>query len=154
MQSFNKSEKNFKATSQLTFAGLQDVLKTSSKHVLKTSSARLQHNNFLSSKTSSTRLQRNNFSSSKTSSRRLVRCLQDVLKTSWKRKNCYAKDVLKTSWRHVLKTSWRRLVDKQNVYWNICIKPWPTNKSKSVFNNSFSHKSLFHQSKANPNFIN
>ena len=139
MQSFNKSEKNFKATSQLTFAGLQDVLKTSSKHVLKTSSARLQPNNFLSSKTSS---------------RRLVRCLQDVLKTSWKRKNCYAKDVLKTSWRHVLKTSWRRLVDKQNVYWNICIKPWPTNKSKSVFNNSFSHKSLFHQSKANPNFIN
>ena len=85
---------------------------------------------------------------------RLRRRLQDVLKTSWRRKNCYAKDVLKTSWRHVLKTSWRRLVDKQNVYWNICIKPWPTNKSKSVFNNSFSHKSLFHQSKANPNFIN
>ena len=38
--------------SQQTFVGLQDVLKTSSRHVLKTSSTRLQHNNFLSSKTS------------------------------------------------------------------------------------------------------
>ena len=150
MQSFNKNEKNFKATSQLTFAGLQDFLKTSSKHILKASSAHLQPNNFLSSKTSSTRLQ-HVFS---VTIFRLRRRLQDVLKTSWKTKNCYAKDVLKTSWRHVLKTSWRRLVDKQNVYWNIFIKPWPTNKSKSVFNNSISHKPLFHQSKANPNFIN
>ena len=75
MQSFNKSEKNFKATSQLTFAGLQDVLKTSSKHVLKTSSARLQPNNFLFSKTSSTRLQ-HVFS---VTIFRLRRRLQDVL---------------------------------------------------------------------------
>ena len=56
------------------------VLKTSWRHVLKTSSTRLQRNNFTSSK------------------------------TSWKTKNCYAEDVLKTSWRHVLKTSWRHVL--------------------------------------------
>ena len=104
--------------SQQTFVGLQDVLKTSSRHVLKTSS---------------TRLQRNNFMSSKTSWRRFQDLSQDVLKTSWKTKNCYAEDVFKTSWRHVLKTSWRhvlktswrhilktssrRLGGKQNFYW-------------------------------------
>ena len=82
---------------QQTFLGLQDFLKTSS-----------------------TRLQRNNFSSSKTS----------------------------------CEMTSRRLGDKQNVYWNICVKPWPTSKSKSVLNKSISHKSLFHQSKANPNCIN
>ena len=68
--------------SQQTFAGLQDVLKTFSRHVLKTSS---------------TRLQRNNFAFSKTSSRLLQDLSQDVLKTSWKTKNCYAEDVFKTS---------------------------------------------------------
>ena len=38
--------------SQQTFVGLQDVFKTSSRHFLKTSSIRLQRNNFSSSKTS------------------------------------------------------------------------------------------------------
>ena len=42
----------FKNYSQQTFVGLQDVLKTSSRYVLKTSSTRLQHNNFSSFKTS------------------------------------------------------------------------------------------------------
>ena len=37
---------------QQTFVDLQDVLKTSSRHVLKTFSTRLQRNNFTSSKTS------------------------------------------------------------------------------------------------------
>ena len=37
--------------SQETFVGLEDVLKTSSRHVLKTSSTRLQRNNLTSSKT-------------------------------------------------------------------------------------------------------
>ena len=37
-------------TNQQTFVGLQDVLKTSSRNVLKTSSTRLQRNNFTSSK--------------------------------------------------------------------------------------------------------
>ena len=55
------------------------VSKTSSRHVFKTSSRRLQRNNFLSSKTSS---------------RRLARCLQDVFKT-------YLQDVFKTSSRRL-----------------------------------------------------
>ena len=68
-------------------------------------------------KTSSTRLKHKNFTSSKTSWRRLEDILQDVLKTSWKTKKCYAENVLKTSWRHVLKTSWRNYGDKENAYW-------------------------------------
>ena len=56
----------------------------SSRHVLKTSSTRLQRNNFWSCK--------------------------DVLKMSWKTENCYAEDVFKTSWKHVLKTSWRHFL--------------------------------------------
>ena len=60
-------------------------------------------------KTSSTRLQRNNFTSSKTSWRRLA-------KTSWSQKIV----TLKTSWRHVLKTSWKHYEDKQNSG-DICI---------------------------------
>ena len=91
---------------QQTFVGLQDVLKTSSRPVLKTSS---------------TRLQRNNFSSSKRSSRRLEDISQGVLKTSWKTRNCYAEDVLKTSWRYVLKMSWRRLGDNKLFTGDICI---------------------------------
>ena len=86
------------------------IFKTSSRHVLKTSS---------------TRLQCNNFTSSKTSWRRLEDVFKTSRKTSWKTKNCYAEDVFKTSWRHVLKTSWRhilktssrRLGGKQNFYW-------------------------------------
>ena len=68
------------------FLGLQDVLRTSLRHVLKTPP---------------TLLQRNNFSSSKTSWRHL----EDVFKTSWKTKNCYVKDVFRRSWRHVLNMS-------------------------------------------------
>ena len=72
-------------------------------------------------KTSSTRLQRNNFTSSKTSWRRL----DDVFKTSPKtssrrlgrRKIVNAEDVFKTSWRHILRTSSRCLGGKQNFYW-------------------------------------
>ena len=64
------------------------VFKTSSRHVLKTSSIRLQRNNFSSSKTS-------------------WRCLG-------RRKIV----TVKTSWRHVLKMSAKRLGDKQHVFWN------------------------------------
>ena len=49
----------------------------------------------------------------------------------------------------MLKTSRGRLGDKQNVYYDICINPWPTQESKSV-----SNKSIFHESKANPKCIN
>ena len=80
-------------TTQQTFIGFQDTLKTSS-----------------------TRLQRNNFC--------LSRRLQDVfktLKTCWTHVDmltcCRWRRVLKTPWRHVLKASSRRLGDKQNVCW-------------------------------------
>ena len=78
-----------------TFVGLEDVLKTSS-----------------------TRLQRNNFTSSKTSWRPLARRLQDVLEDEkllrWRRLVLH---VLKTSWRHledVLKTF---LEDLLKILW-------------------------------------
>ena len=72
------SEKNGEKISkygkaQQTFVGLQNVLKTSSRYVLKTSSTRLQRNNFLSSKTSSRLLEDV-----------LRRRFEDVLKTSCK----------------------------------------------------------------------
>ena len=70
------------------------VFKTCSRHVLKTSSTRLQRNNF-----------------------HLPRRLEDVLKTSWKTKSCYTEDVLQVSLRYVLTTSWTRLGDRQNVNW-------------------------------------
>ena len=83
----------------------------STRHVLKTSSACLQHNSFC------LLLWRH--------LARRPEDLQDVFKTSWKIKNFMlktswrhnlktsSKDVLKTSWRHVLKTSSRHLRDKQ-----------------------------------------
>ena len=127
------------------------VFKTSSRHVLKTSSIRLQ---------------RNNFSSSKTSWRHFARRLEDVLKTSWKTRNCYAEDVLKTSWRHVLEMSWRhvlkiswrhvlkmsakRLGDKQNVFW---IYLYLTNLNVYLTNLVF-HKPISDESKVNPKCIN
>ena len=100
--------------SQQTFVGLREILKTSSRHALKTSL---------------TRLQRNNFSSSKTSWRRLEDVLQirpeDVLKdkkllcwrTSWI-------DVLQTLWRHALKTSWRHVLKTcfEDMSWRHVLK--------------------------------
>ena len=79
-------------TSQQRLAGLQYVLKTSLRQVLKMSSTHLQLNNFSSF----------TWHVLKTFSRRL----EDVLKMSLETKNCYAEDVLKTFWRHVLKMSW------------------------------------------------
>ena len=87
------SRKLLGVTSQQTFAGLRDVLKTSSRYVLKTYSTRLQRNNFSSPKTSWRRLGRQKIVTLKTS-RRLIedmpwrrpedmsrKHLQDVLKT-------------------------------------------------------------------------
>ena len=99
------------------FVCLQDVLKTSSRHlfktpprhVLKTYWKLFQRNKFLSSKTSSKHLQ----DVFKTSCKMYSRRLQDIFKTTCKTKNCYAEDVLKASSRHVLKVSSRRLKDQQ-----------------------------------------
>ena len=72
---------------QQTFAGLQDVLKTFSRHVLKTSSTHIQHNNFSS------------FSRS-WSWRRLEDVLEDEKLLCWKRVedvfNTYLEDM---SWK-------------------------------------------------------
>ena len=74
-------------------------------------STRFQANIFWSSrhvlKTSSARIQRKIFSSWRCLGRQKI----VLLKTSSSRY------VLKTSWRHVSKTSSRHLGDKQNVYW-------------------------------------
>ena len=81
---------------QQTFAALQDVLKTFSRHLLKTSSTCLQHNNFTSCKT------KNYY-------------VDDVFKTS-------SRHVLNTSWRHILKTSSRRLGGKHVYWWYLYLK--------------------------------
>ena len=88
------------------FVCLQNVLKTSSKHVFKTSSRLLQGNNFFSSKPSSRRL-------CKMSSRRL--------KTSCRTKNCYAEEVFKTCpsilWFSCITLPLKLFLTKKN--WNI-----------------------------------
>ena len=77
------------------FVCLQDVLKISSRYVLKTCLE-----DFFS--VTIFRLPR-----------RLVRRFQEVFKTCSKIKNCYAEDMLKTSPSHVLKTFSRHLEDQQ-----------------------------------------
>ena len=115
---------------QQTFVGLQDAWKTSSRHVFRTSSTRLQGNNFLSLKTFSRRL-------AKTSWRSLEDVLKTSHKTSWRclgrRKIVTLEDVFKTSWRQAKCLLGMSL----------------SNKSKCV-----SNKSIFDESKANPKCIN
>ena len=87
---------------QQTFVGLQDVLKKSSRHALKTSS---------------TRPQPNDFTPSKTSWRHLEDVFKTSRKTSWRRLGRRKIVSLKTSSRRLEDMFWRRLEDKQNVYW-------------------------------------
>ena len=81
---------------QQRFVGLQEVLKTSWRHVLKTSSARLQRNNFSSSKTS-------------------WRCLEDFfarrLEDVWLRRIYSSEDV----WVRRIYSSWSRRLE--DVFW-------------------------------------
>ena len=109
------------------------VFKTSWRHVLKTSSARLQSNNFTSSKTSWRRL-------TKTFSRPLARRLEDIFKTSWKTKNCYAEDIFKTSWGHVLKTYLEDVFKTSRRQTKFLLVISVSNKSKCVSNKSLFHK--------------
>ena len=96
---------------------LHKIFKRSSRHAFKTSSRRLQRNNFSSSKTSSIRLEDVFKTSCKRSSRRLqkvfARRLQDVLEDvkllRWRR----VEDVFKTCLKDDLKTSSR----PTNVCW-------------------------------------
>ena len=118
------------------------------RHILKTSSIRLQRNNFSSSKTSWRRLEDVLKTSHKTSWRRLEgiledekllrwrriedvlkTCLEDVLKTCLEDvlKTCL-EDVLKTCLEDVCKTSWRQT--------KCFLKLSVSNKSKCVSNKS------------------
>ena len=116
--------KNCQKYTQQTCVGLEDVLKTSWRHVLKTSSARLQRNNFSSSKTSWKRFERH-----------LAKRFEDILKTC-------LKDVLETCLEDVLK---KCLQDVLETNKSKCVYLW---SNKSTFNKSISDKS-----KANPKCI-
>ena len=82
------------------FLCLQDVSKTCSRHVFKTSSRYLQRNNFSSSKTSSRRLQ-------DIFARRLQDVLEDEKLLRWRR----FEDVFKTQ-----DMSWTRLQEDQQMF--------------------------------------
>ena len=107
-------------TIQQIFVGLKDVFKKSSRHVLRTSSTRLQRNNFKSSKTCWRRLEDFLKISYKTSSR----CLQDVMEDEkllhWRRlrdmsrrrlEDMYWRRLEDISWRCPEDMSWWRLED-------------------------------------------
>ena len=124
---------------QQTFVGLGGLFKTSPRHALKTSSTHLQRNNFTSSEDEKLlhwrRLQD-----------ALNICLEDLLKTYledvWK--TC-VEDVLKTCLGDVLKTLWRQT---KNLLGTAV-----SNKSKCISNKSIFYKSIFDNSKANPNAL-
>ena len=143
------------------------VFKTSSRHVLKNSSTRLQGNNFSSFKTSSRRLK----ISRKTSwrrlkhvftvtifrlSRRLKDILQDVLKASSRGLGRQKIVALKTSSRRLENISWRSLKDMswrslEDIPWRRLQTSWKqktcllgisvSNQYKSVY--LWSNKSIF-----------
>ena len=126
--SFSVAEITFGAKICWSWRHLEVVLKTSSRHVLKTSSISLQRKNFSSSKPSWRRL-------AKTSWKRLENVLKTSRKASWKTKNCYPEDILKTSWRQT-KCLLGMSVSNKSKY-------------KSIF-----HKSISDKPKANPRCIN
>ena len=124
--------------SQQTFAGLEDVLKTSWRHVLKTSSTRFSVTILGLPRSLEDVLQRLLEdvlkTSCKSSWRRLKKILEDDKLLRWlKRSSRRLEDVLKTcyedvlnrcfeemSWRCLEDISWRLLGDireKQNAYW-------------------------------------
>ena len=110
------------------------MLKTSSRHVLRTPSTRFQRTNFWSSKTT-------------------WRCLEDVLEDEkllcWRRieevlKTCL-EDVFKTCTEDVLKTCLQDILEtKKWVY--LCL----TNLNGYVSNKEIFHKSISDESKAHP----
>ena len=81
-----------------------------------------------------------------------------VLMTYWKTKNCYPEDVLKTCWRQILKTSWRHFL-KTFCRLTKCLLGISASNHDLLVNlnqylESISLKSIFHESKTNPKFIN
>ena len=130
----------YQMTTQQTFVGLEDILKTSSRHLLKTSSTRLQRNNFTSSKTSWRLVVENE---------KLLRWrrIEDVLKTCFEDvlKTCVI-DVLKGYLEDVLKTLWRQTTYLLGIS--------VSKKSKCVSNKSTFHKFMSDNSKTIPKYIN
>ena len=124
---------------QQTFVGLGGLFKTSPRHALKTSSTHLQRNNFTSSEDEKLLHWRRPQDA-------LNICLEDLLKTYledvWK--TC-VEDVLKTCLGDVLKTLWRQT---KNLLGTAV-----SNKSKCISNKSIFYKSIFDNSKANPNAL-
>ena len=132
---------------------LRHVLKTSSRHVFNTSS---------------TSLQRNNFTSSETSWRRLEgillepwRRLQDVLrdKKIVTLKTCRSR-LKEMPWRRLEEMFWRCLEDMSRTRHEdvmetnkILMGIYVSSKAKCVSNKSIFHKSIFDNSKANPNAL-
>ena len=96
----------------------------------------------LVSKTSSTRLQRNNFTSSKTSWRPFQDLSQDVLEDEKLLRWSRLQDVFKTYLEDVFKTSRRQI--KFLLVISI------SNKSKCISKKSMFYKSISDKSKANP----
>ena len=123
---------------QQTFVGLEDVSKTSSRHVLWTSSTWVQGNNFTSSKTSRRRLE----------DEKLLRWkrLQDVLQT-------FLEDVLKTCLEDVLKTYLEDVLKTTRRQTKCLLVISIPNKSKCVPNKSMFHKSISDKAKANPKSV-
>ena len=98
------SKTSWRRLEDMSWKRLEDILKTSWRHVFKTTSRRLQRNNFLSSKTFS---------------RRLQEVSQDVFKMSSRRLGRRKIVTLKTFWRCLQDILWRRLQDVLNT--NKCL---------------------------------
>ena len=113
---------------QQTFVGFQDVLKTSS--------ARLQRNNFRSCKTSWRGLEDVFKTSPKTSSRRLGRRKNVTMKASSRR----LEDVLKTCLEGVLKTYLEDVFKTSQRQTKVLLVISVSNKSRCVSNKSLFHK--------------
>ena len=96
LKSPNKRRFSYEELTQQTFFGLQ--------YVLKTSSTRLQHNNFLSSKTSWRRLE-------DILQIRLENVFRALCEMSWRRLGRRKIVTLKASWRRLQDMSWRGLED-------------------------------------------
>ena len=138
LKEFDLGEFWFKRVStQQTFVGLQDVFKTSSRHVLKTYWRRLGRQKIVTLKTYWRRLEDMSW-----------RRLEDM---SWRRlEDMSWRHVLKMFWRHVLKMSAKLLGDKKNVFWSYL---YLTNLNVYLTNLVF-HKPVSDESKVNPKCIN
>ena len=118
------------------------MFKTASRHVLKTSSIRLQRNYFLFSKTSWRRLEDEKLLRWRRLQGDLKTGLEDVFKTCLENvlKTCL-EDVLKKCLEDVFRTSWRQTKCLSGIS--------VSNKTNCVSSKSIFHKSISDRSKVN-----